>query len=357
MVGEGSTYRSKIIRLMTFLGGVYFFLYFITPASVLSHVGIEESHGQISNGFITIGVMALGLGIVNLLVAHGSKVAFARRGWINSAALLVGMFAMFFASAGQWIQEMSITKEVRRVQIIPEFAQRIAKDEKDLNQQGVDALRAVPPLAVRVQALTTYTTQVVGEVERAAEQSSDNSDARRVLRDELRNGRAEIAMSVQAISALSWDSFGQSQQRALDHLAQEANKVAGSYFVLRRIDRESSVVQKTYDVLFDGLFNHLGSAMFALLGVYIAAAAYRAFRIQTFESALMMCAAIIVMLGQISFGREIYEHMPAVRQWLLEVPNSAAFRAIRVGAAVAGLMLAIRMWLSIESRSFSSGKK
>jgi hypothetical protein len=63
------------------------------------------------------------------------------------------------------------------------------------------------------------------------------------------------------------------------------------------------------------------------------------------------------MLGQISFGRTIYQEMPAIRQWLLEVPNSAAFRAIRLGAGVAGLMLAIRMWLSIESKSFSSRKK
>jgi hypothetical protein len=97
--------------------------------------------------------------------------------------------------------------------------------------------------------------------------------------------------------------------------------------------------------------------MFALLGVYIAAAAYRAFRVRTIESALMMSAAVIVMLGQISFGKEIYEGMPSLRQWLLEVPNSAAFRAIRLGAGIAGLMLAIRMWLSIESKSFSSEKK
>jgi hypothetical protein len=107
--------------------------------------------------------------------------------------------------------------------------------------------------------------------------------------------------------------------------------------------------------------------MFALLGVYIAAAAYRAFRVKTLESALMMTAAVVVMLGQISavflmlnlgsFGEDAYRILPKARQWLLEVPNSAAFRAIRLGAGVAGLMLAIRMWLSIESKSFGVGKK
>jgi hypothetical protein len=71
----------------------------------------------------------------------------------------------------------------------------------------------------------------------------------------------------------------------------------------------------------------------------------------------MMAAALVVMLGQISLGHLISDELPAARQWLLEVPNAAAFRAIRLGAAVAGLMLAIRMWLSIEPKSFSGGKK
>jgi hypothetical protein len=101
--------------------------------------------------------------------------------------------------------------------------------------------------------------------------------------------------------------------------------------------------------------------MFALLGVYIGAAAYRAFRVRSLESGLMMATAVLVMLGQISFGESQAARagvsLQDIRQWLLEVPNSAAFRAIRLGAGVAGLMLAIRMWLSIESISFSSREK
>jgi hypothetical protein len=142
-----------------------------------------------------------------------------------------------------------------------------------------------------------------------------------------------------------------------DRVAKDSASVASTYALVVRADRSHALSQRLYDLLYNGFFNQLGSAMFALLGVYIAAAAYRAFRIRSLESALMMGAALVVMLGQISFGRMISEDLPQLRQWLLEVPNSAAFRAIRLGAGVAGLMLAIRMWLSIESSSFSSERK
>jgi hypothetical protein len=146
-----------------------------------------------------------------------------------------------------------------------------------------------------------------------------------------------------------------------------ANRLGGAYSALRQSDQSLTVFSRLYDVMYNGLFVQLGAAMFSLLGVYIAAAAYRAFRVRTFESALMMSAAVVVMLGQISavflmlnlgtFGEDAYKTLPQVRQWLLEVPNSAAFRAIRLGAGVAGLMLAIRMWLSIESKSFGAGDR
>jgi hypothetical protein len=92
--------------------------------------------------------------------------------------------------------------------------------------------------------------------------------------------------------------------------------------------------------------------MFALLGFYMAAAAYRAFRIRSYESALMMAAAVIVMLGQIPFGIWIWEGFTDIRLWLLSTPSTGAFRAVKFGAAIAGLIMAFRMWLSIETHSF-----
>jgi hypothetical protein len=136
------------------------------------------------------------------------------------------------------------------------------------------------------------------------------------------------------------------QLDALSNKFEELSTSVGQYAIL---ESEKTYAHKAYQFLFDGLFTPLSAAMFSLLSVYIAAAAFRAFRIRSFEASLMMVTAVIVMLGQTSFGTAIYEGMPAIRQWLMEVPNSAAFRAIRIGAAIAGLVMAVRVWLSIGS--------
>jgi hypothetical protein len=99
----------------------------------------------------------------------------------------------------------------------------------------------------------------------------------------------------------------------------------------------------------EAFFIPLGSAMFSLLAFYIVQAAYRSFRVKNKESALMITSALIVMLGQIPFGViYISEDLPDLRRWLLLNISTPAFRAIYFGSALAGLSMAIRMWLSLE---------
>ncbi|MCX7804978.1 MAG: hypothetical protein N3A38_07275, partial [Planctomycetota bacterium] len=115
---------------------------------------------------------------------------------------------------------------------------------------------------------------------------------------------------------------------------------------------ERSVIKGLRRILFDGLFVSLGAAMFSLLAFYIASAAYRAFRVKSAEAALMMLAAMIVMLGQIPFGSYIWGEFPSVRLWVMQVFSTPAFRGIALGAAVASLAMAMRMWLSLETGAF-----
>lgn len=212
--------KKELLRIITFLAGLYFFLEWVLPESLLESTGWRARHESISEGFVTVGVMALGLGLVNIFQSHGKKLVFLKPGWMNSFALILGLLVSMTLTFGNWV----------------------------------------------------YATG------------------------------------------------------------------------------PDSIITKLYTLMYDGFFVPLGSAMFALLGIYIGSAAYRAFRIKSLEAALMMVAAVLVMLGQITYGSMLYSDMPKIRQWLLEVPNSAAFRAIRLGTAVAALVIAIRMWLSIEPK-------
>jgi len=354
--------RTTIVRVMTFLGGIYFFLYFMTPESVLSRVGISAAHESISNGFIVIGAMAIGLGIVNIAFAHGSKVLFRKKGWLSSVTLLAGLVVMLTVTCAQWMRERAVSSDIRSVQVIGDFATRIVEDAKQPSGQhkSFSPRGELPALSIRVAALTRFANEKIERVagERSKHSSAVQGDTPLVaITEEVIQAENVLREAVSALSQPSWDALGADGEAALRAVSLNAARFASSYALMRRAQGTSSLVNRAYEFLYNGLFNQLGAAMFALLGVYIAAAAYRAFRIQSVESALMMTAALIVMLGQISFGKMIHDDMPALRQWLLEVPNSAAFRAIRLGAGVAGLMLAIRMWLSIESDAGARGGK
>jgi hypothetical protein len=337
--------RAQIIRACTFLGGIYFFLYWLVPEKFVEAIGLTERHESISNGFIAVGAMAIGLGLFNLISAHGDRIVFRKQGWAYSLALLLGLFSMLIVTIAQWQQGLATTAEVRKSQVIGEFAQRIVED----SEKGA----SVPPLPVRVEALRRYTGERLAEID-ATTLAGGGSDG--PFQDEVRRAASSVRLALVGLSAVGGDALSPEGKQALIEVAKAGGKLGATESTLLRNRSAATTIHQLYRFLYDGVFNQLGAAMFALLGVYIAAAAYRAFRIRSVESALMMISALVVMLGQISLGQLISDQLPELRQWLLEVPNSAAFRAIRFGAAVAGLMLAVRMWLSIESKSFSSGK-
>ena len=345
--------RAITLRVVTFLGGLYFFLYFVTPESLIEQSGVKHAHEAISNGFIAVGSMAIGLGIINILMSHGMRVVFLKKGWQYSVALIVGMFLMIGVTIAQWRTTHGLSDDIKKVQVIGDFAGRIVEDAKAEpgKHRSYAPHGALPPLRERVAALERYAQATLdGNSHSEVPVAGVEADpALEQLRSEYAQGVAALRQVFEQVQGRSWEGLDAEGEAVLTSVSQQAARVGSTYAILKRKESSSWLSSRLYDFLYNGLFNHLGASMFALLGVYIAAAAYRAFRIQSVESALMMTAALIVMLGQISFGKMIYSEMPAIRQWLLEVPNSAAFRAIRLGAGVAGLMLAIRMWLSIES--------
>ena len=128
--------------------------------------------------------------------------------------------------------------------------------------------------------------------------------------------------------------------------------------------------QDIFNFLFVGGYNNLDAATFSLIAFFIASASYRAFRIRSWESTLMMAAALIVMLGA-TFGTAItggiHPYLDAahtvenpwanlrierISEWLLTRVNAPAQRGILFGIYVGGLAVSLRLWLSLERGAY-----
>lgn len=326
--------RSILIAVITFLGGLYFVLEFLLPASILKMIGILEAHEAITNGFITVGSMALALGVVNIIMVHGTRIMYLRRDWPYSIVLVSGMVVMAVVSFWDWYNSLQSSAPQAKAAVLADFSRDIAAQIR--NEPHVGQIPAEERLKYLYDAVVAFIDHTADSTPAIAE----NEEVRTSLK-KCQSGLEEVR-TMKGDTAIILGSFAE-QIRSYGALVSQ---------VLRE-ESSKSLVGNSNTFLIEGLFNSLGAAMFSLLSVYIAAAAYRAFRIRTFESALMMLSAVIVILGQTSFGVYVWSGMPDLRQWLLEVPNAAAFRAIKVGSSVAALVMAFRMWLSIESDSFS----
>ncbi|MCX6344549.1 MAG: hypothetical protein NT018_05675 [Armatimonadetes bacterium] len=101
------------------------------------------------------------------------------------------------------------------------------------------------------------------------------------------------------------------------------------------------------------------SATFSLLSFYLASAAYRSFKAKSREAVLMMVSALIVMLGQIPFGVYLTSWIPgqtglvpAISRWLQLVLNTASQRGMWFGIMLASMAIGLRYWLSLERGAF-----
>lgn len=98
------------------------------------------------------------------------------------------------------------------------------------------------------------------------------------------------------------------------------------------------------------------STMFSLLAFFIASAAYRAFRARNVLASLLLIAAIIVMLRfnpYMPFG--LPDFFASVSNWLMNVPNLAAQRAIVIGIGLGIVATSLKVILGIERGYMGKG--
>ena len=85
--------RRKILILLTFIGGLYYFLEWVMP----KESRIEDTLTDFGKVTLVVSGFAFMLGVINLVRLHGGKILRKRPGYYNSAALIAAMLAMGIA--------------------------------------------------------------------------------------------------------------------------------------------------------------------------------------------------------------------------------------------------------------------
>lgn len=125
-------------------------------------------------------------------------------------------------------------------------------------------------------------------------------------------------------------------------------------------------VNYTQDLLFDGFLQQMDAAMFSLIAFYILSAAYRAFRIRSIESTVMMTSALILMLALMGLADFYWNSMidtiagndPAsllnnlklssMKDWVQQNMQVPSLRALEFGVGLGALAMGLRIWLGLE---------
>jgi hypothetical protein len=141
-----------------------------------------------------------------------------------------------------------------------------------------------------------------------------------------------------------------------------------TYKILISYYPNSIPIKKIHDFLFYYIYVPLDTTTFSLLAFYMASAAYRSFRLRSFEASLMMAVSLIVMLGQIPLGQELTRGLASteptlnafltslrfedLKAWIMDVWNVGAQRGIILAMMAGGIAFELRLWLSLEKGSF-----
>jgi len=110
--------------------------------------------------------------------------------------------------------------------------------------------------------------------------------------------------------------------------------------------RPSGPSQPTVQWIFENIQAPIQASLSGLLVFFILTAAYRLLRARNLESAVMLVVAIIVLLGQVTLGSPSI--LPALKDWILDVPAMAGVRGILLGVALGVLLTSIRLLLGVE---------
>ena len=298
--------KREIPLLIAFISGLVMILAFFIPTPFFKSLEV-----MMSNWVQIVTAFAIFLALFSLIRIHGEKISRMEEGYMFSVVLLATLFVTTASGIFYGVSDY-----------YPDF---VILDEAQAKQLGDIAL-------------------VWGEAK--------NTPAR----EKILNEHGKTLSSI--LGTARWVTIAKN----LDNLATVAkeNRDAEKPLIPARAEGKHKgqyVVKVTYFNLFQWLYEHvytpLQATMFSLLAFYMASAAFRAFRARTIEGTLLLGAAFLVMIGRVSFGYWLNKQfcwlpLPAIQEWIMDVPTTAGQRAVMIGAALGVVSASLRMLLGLE---------
>jgi hypothetical protein len=100
--------------------------------------------------------------------------------------------------------------------------------------------------------------------------------------------------------------------------------------------------------IFRFVYQPLEASFLALLVFFSASAAYRALRVRSWENALLVISALVVLIGAAPISRAVTSFLPEAKEWLLNVPTVAGVRGILLGVALGVIATGLRLLTGID---------
>lgn len=96
-------------------------------------------------------------------------------------------------------------------------------------------------------------------------------------------------------------------------------------------------------LIFQYVLQPLEATFFALLALFMATAAFRAFRVRNLETFCFVLFAVIVLLGQVPVSIYLWPEFPVIKDWILNVPTLAGIRGILLGVSLGVIATGLRV--------------
>jgi hypothetical protein len=70
--------------------------------------------------------------------------------------------------------------------------------------------------------------------------------------------------------------------------------------------------------------------------------------VKSFETGLFVVFGILVLLGQVPVGAMLWDQLPVIKDWVLDVPALAGARGILLGVALGTAATGLRVLLGLD---------